>query len=1041
MKYYLSNQPCGQDLFDSKSHETIANTIAWLIEKEHKAKSDEREVRAIGIDGIWGSGKSNLIKLLEDKLDKKIYHIYTYDAWGYQTDFQRRSLLENITGFLIDNKLIGKAEWNGRLLQLLSRKRTVGTKVMRGLNPIAKVGSIFALLSPLAYFLISFIPQTLIKGIIWGLLTISAILIVIYLQYQDMKKYGQPITFSSFIHELFVSYLDYTYEKSETKESIEQSIKYETIYDEEPSSRDFRLWMKDIDEELDGKKFILVIDNMDRLAKDKVQELWAAINTLFAEQKYNNIIVIVPFDREHIKYAFSNKDNNYGDDFINKTFNVVYRVPAPMMSDWKKYFAKLWKQVLPNEDPDSATMQVYDVLGGNPTPRNINAFINQIVSIKQIIGNQIPNKYIALYIYGENSIREEPFKRIIEPNYLGDLKFLYQNDPDLPKYIASIYYQLPPDKAIEMVYLEQLRKALDYKDIGSFEQISKVPNFDKLLDNAILYVNEVPNAVLTLENFKDVVTTDHWNCVYKRIAKKEEQLQRYQVILLQHITDKEIYLSDIITNYYNRKDFNAIEFYDAIKELQKIDGINPDSYIKDGDVALEPKDYISYVEHAKEDFDLCLFTFNMDKLDEYLASLDIEALNNLTFFKYESFPIEQLQQYIAHLNELISSNTDALNISVCFDRLKELPERPISTQLNDNTLANLIRPLNKDNSFYFDLIAMKMARASQQNLTAQSPFYNIFNSDDNKVIESVAAVLPYYMNYDSLLLQYAAYGKYPLLKAIAQYVTTNDVGSIVISDRVKLITKYDSIIQALEVPAENLINRLNICDWSDVIKPNLAKDIPEQFYKDTVKFEDPLSILCKTQYAEYLKSISRQEWENHLEQRDKEYRLMLYLNIEVIPCFEAFDDLLRRIVENDETLEDETLNEMITHFERHKRDLTVTFQNVRDIYCSARTDMTTDAFRQYGKYLFKYGKLSDNKNSLRTIFVPQLFDDEDCIKTILSNQEEMKKVFDVAEEKTNFERKIEELLDGNYKDDEQFEKFAQLFGVKKKGFIDKLIGK
>lgn len=126
----LDNQPCGEDLFASKSHEKIAIQIAKLLQ--------DKSVHAIGIDGGWGSGKSNLIELIKKQLEDSKCHFLVYDSWGYQTDFQRRSILENITADLIDNKLISKDKWNGRLLQLLSRKRTVGAKVIRGLNPIAK---------------------------------------------------------------------------------------------------------------------------------------------------------------------------------------------------------------------------------------------------------------------------------------------------------------------------------------------------------------------------------------------------------------------------------------------------------------------------------------------------------------------------------------------------------------------------------------------------------------------------------------------------------------------------------------------------------------------------------------------------------------------------------------------------------------------------------------------------------------------------------------------------------------------------------------
>ena len=80
--------------------------------------------------------------------------------------------------------------------------------------------------------------------------------------------------------------------------------------------------------------------------QEKLQELWASIHAFFSEEKYENIFVIVPFDREHIKSAFKSEDFYmkqesytgevlkeetkvcFGNDFINKTFS-----PAVLWQD------------------------------------------------------------------------------------------------------------------------------------------------------------------------------------------------------------------------------------------------------------------------------------------------------------------------------------------------------------------------------------------------------------------------------------------------------------------------------------------------------------------------------------------------------------------------------------------------------------------------------------------------------------------------------------------------------------------------------------
>lgn len=63
--------------------------------------------RIIGLEGKWGSGKSNVVENIKKHLDGEGYHTFTYDAWGHQEDLQRRSILETLTNDLIENKVLG----------------------------------------------------------------------------------------------------------------------------------------------------------------------------------------------------------------------------------------------------------------------------------------------------------------------------------------------------------------------------------------------------------------------------------------------------------------------------------------------------------------------------------------------------------------------------------------------------------------------------------------------------------------------------------------------------------------------------------------------------------------------------------------------------------------------------------------------------------------------------------------------------------------------------------------------------------------------
>ena len=93
---FLSNQAIGEDLFLGHSQEKTADVIINDIKNS--------EFGIIGIDGSWGSGKSNLVKIIEKKLSADKYNFFIYDVWGHQEDNQRIAILDELTSFLINKK-------------------------------------------------------------------------------------------------------------------------------------------------------------------------------------------------------------------------------------------------------------------------------------------------------------------------------------------------------------------------------------------------------------------------------------------------------------------------------------------------------------------------------------------------------------------------------------------------------------------------------------------------------------------------------------------------------------------------------------------------------------------------------------------------------------------------------------------------------------------------------------------------------------------------------------------------------------------------
>lgn len=1022
---FLTNKLCEQDLFESGSHDSIAQNIANILETGC--------VKIVGLDGGWGSGKSNMVSIIKNKLNPETtsskYHFFIYDAWGHQTDFQRRSILENLTSYLIDDaKIINHKKWNGRLLQLLSRKRSVGSKITKELSAISKVAAVIALFAPLLMLLSSYIEHPNDNRVYWVSVFAVAIVSTIIIQVKNMKKYGQPINLTNVLGELFLSYLDFTNEKGSN--NIETSMKYETIYDEEPSSRDFRNWMSDIDKDIDGHKLVIVFDNMDRLPQNSIQELWAAIHTFFAEQTYENIRVIVPFDRSHIKGAFStmsatknDKSGYFGDDYINKTFNVIYRVSPPVMSDWKAYFAMQWKEALGIElENDSRVTLIYDQLSERQTPREIISFINEFVSIKQITTDTIPDEYIALFIFGKNKITNDA-KEVITPTYLKGVEFLYKDDENLPKFISALYYQLPPEKALDIVYVDKIRKALDTNEQEDLQQISKLAIFDKLLENALPNVSNIPNAVLALNTCIDAKSSKHWDCIYKKLQTGEPVLQEYQKILLCNISNKDKYLKQVIHDLLKAKPFDAINYYESLLQLNDLDGLEPSKYYSE--VEVEPQNFIDYVKLAQKDYNKYKIVCNMNKFDEFLASKDESYFEKFSVMSILNKEYNGLDLYESRLKELIDNNTsDEEKLVVLYERLKEI-KRPVDKILSDSDIYSLFRNMDDESEFYYDLICMRLSRLDNFSTSYNSPFTNVLKSTDDEIVEKVASEIENYINYGDILLNAS---KYPLLCSVANSITLKSRGT----SRLNLLTilkSYDDIINS-GIDSDTLISRLNSWDPSSITIGNIDT-IPYVFFEDSVSMDNKLTKHCKEKCMEYLMSLSVDTWEVEISKKSKNYKLLILLESRAQNAYEAFKNLLGKKVKGEandfDTISYNAIRDLAL---KHKRSLVSTFKNIRDLFCSGNAIMSDNLFKLIGKDLLQYAKIEEKQDALRTIFIPSILDDSANVQLLIMHSELMNKVVSNAGEDSNdFKDKVQVLIDGELKENKQFIAFAKSIGV------------
>ena len=89
----LSKAPCNEDLFEGGVHKKLAKEISDEIRNDDKCT-------IIGIDGGWGSGKSNLVGMIQKELSSEAngrkIHFFTYDAWGIKAIRKEEQFLKNL---------------------------------------------------------------------------------------------------------------------------------------------------------------------------------------------------------------------------------------------------------------------------------------------------------------------------------------------------------------------------------------------------------------------------------------------------------------------------------------------------------------------------------------------------------------------------------------------------------------------------------------------------------------------------------------------------------------------------------------------------------------------------------------------------------------------------------------------------------------------------------------------------------------------------------------------------------------------------------
>ena len=411
----LPDTPADADAFGS--HGRVAGSIAEVVETESGGK-------AIGLEGGWGAGKSTIVRLISQKLShakRRNHKIAVFDMWSHQDDPLRRTFLESLIKQVQQFGWVNKGEWDRRIDELTKRRREDRTSVVPRLTR-AGVGFAFALLAvPIGSALIGaglsllgskdVSPQlrtallslgiaiALAPAIYYGLLSLVGI-------WKRKRKAGRGEDDGG-LSELPALVTGQA--STESRTVVTQSP--------DPTSVEFESVFHDLlDEALKDKdrKLLVVVDNLDRVEPSDALSIWSTLQTFLGHREYQRpdwierLWVLIPYDDKAILRLW---DRAEGEDnsplaasFLNKTFQLRFRVPPLLLTNWRGFLQEALHQALPNHQ-ETDYYGVYRAFATNggletsaPTPRGLKTFVNQIGALHREWQDEFPLSHLACYV-------------------------------------------------------------------------------------------------------------------------------------------------------------------------------------------------------------------------------------------------------------------------------------------------------------------------------------------------------------------------------------------------------------------------------------------------------------------------------------------------------------------------------------------------------------------------------------------------------------------------------------------------------------------
>lgn len=324
-KRFIPDEPVDSKNDDKLNRYDFAENLADIL-----LNHDYEKCLTIGLIGKWGSGKTSIVNLALNQIeDEKIIKI-NFDSWNFST---QNNLYEQFFKLLISE--IEKREYPDKFW---FEKKYIQLKKQWKKSDIPEFKKFYFYYPRYAYYAI----RELFK-------------------YNYLEHYYNEIKSNSSINFGFRG-LSYTYNRTNLNKE------YHAVSFLKKKCNDY---INDL-----SYKFIIVIDDIDRMTNFEIQQIFILVKSL---ADFDNIVYILPFDRNVVINSLKEIHSDYSTNFIDKIIQIPVIVPDIKESDMTNYITNEIKPLY-NEYFERNITQSYEF---NNLQILIKPFIKNIRSLKK----------------------------------------------------------------------------------------------------------------------------------------------------------------------------------------------------------------------------------------------------------------------------------------------------------------------------------------------------------------------------------------------------------------------------------------------------------------------------------------------------------------------------------------------------------------------------------------------------------------------------------------------------------------------------------